>query len=93
MRSLTDTSLEIIDLTKIVGDIETPCDYSEEYSCNDSPARWALHLTVCSCGVGGVRLACTDCKDQRLKEDSAVACDCGEVTAPARLAYARIEAL
>ena len=80
--------------TEIVGDIEVPCEYAGDPSCPDEPARWVMHTVTCACGFGGVRIACTPCKDLRMLGEGAVVCEsCGYVTVPARLAYHSIEPL
>ena len=79
--------------------LEIPCDYADDedstFGPHSDPARWVLTLTRCPCGAGGQTLACDRCKRLRLEtSDAAVVCGhCGEVTAPARLAYAYVEAL
>lgn len=78
-------------ITEIVGDMEMACDYSDDETCSQGPAEWVLFLVRCECGVGGTRLACDGCTQMRIASDDAVECDCGEVTAPARLAYSYIE--
>ncbi|HKN44263.1 MAG TPA: hypothetical protein VJW23_10085 [Propionibacteriaceae bacterium] len=79
--------------------LEIPCDYGDDaegsLGTHSDPARWVLTLMRCPCGAGGQTLACDRCKRLRLEStDAAVVCaHCGDVTAPARLAYSHVEAL
>jgi hypothetical protein len=86
--------IDTFHIEEIVGDLEIPCDYAGEGdpSCpKDQPAEWVLFLVTCSCGVGGKKLACDTCAQNRMASEDAVYCECGEVTAPARFAYSYIE--
>lgn len=90
------TSMQTDDLivTELLESLETPCDFSDHWSCSKGRAEWVLHRVRCECGVGGAVLACDGCKNDRLSSESAVECGkCGEVTAPARAAYSYIEYL
>jgi hypothetical protein len=95
MTCMPDTG--IVDLTEIVGDLEVPCDWGDGYKgkgIHDDPARWVIYLVSCTCGAGGVRLGCDNCKNHRMTSEDAVICrHCGEVTVPARHAYTRAERL
>ena len=78
-------------VSEIIGDMEIACDYSDHRTCGKGPAEWALHRVRCSCGNGGVALACTKCKDDRLLGDFFVTCgECG-VAYHVREAYTYIE--
>lgn len=89
---------ERIDLTEVVEDVQFPCDFNNpehdpQGLCSGSHAEWVLYFSCCR-GVRP-RLACSGCKDHRTgPTESAVVCgSCGEVYAPARKAYSRVEAL
>lgn len=87
------TTIEVT-LADIVGDHDICCDFAEHASCPKTSAAWAMHTVQCACGVGGVRLSCTPCKDMRIESEDGVRCGgCGYVTIPARLAYQFIEPL
>ena len=92
---MTAMDTEIVDLTSLVGDVAIPCDYSDEdWNCQDDPAAWALHLKPCCPAGGGVRLACTICKESRLMDMGAVQCEhCGFIYEHAPEAYHYIEPL
>ena len=91
---MTSMDLEIIDLTEIVGSLDTSCDYADEKSCRDDPARWVLHLTPCCPAGGGIRLACDKCKNDRMNSAHSVECAfCGFIFERAPEAYHLIEPL
>lgn len=90
--TLPDTNLA----EDIIGDLETPCDFSqfEGDGCPDLPAQWVMHRVPCCAGVPLVALACDPCKEARMSSEDSVECDyCGHVTVPARRAYRYIEPL
>lgn len=79
--------------TEIIGAIEIPCEYGDQFGCGPAPAGWEMRL-ACPCGHAGVRLACGDCKNKWLTADSAAECPaCGDVTAPARHLFWHVVAL
>lgn len=89
-----ESTIQFTELTEIVGDVDTPCDYSDQWGqCPNEPARWILHRVPCPCGKGGAVLACAPCKELRLTTEGGVKCDCGERFIPARTAYSLIEPL
>lgn len=91
---MTSMDLEVVDLTEFVGDIEIPCDYADESTCPDEPARWVLFLKPCCPAGGGVRLACERCKENRLMDAHSVECaSCGFIYEHAPEAYSRVEPL
>lgn len=96
---MNETDVSITDLTKIVGDLEIPCDYGQKGYCytrgeHTDPARWVMHLVRCGCGAGGIRLACTQCKDERMQMAIALECGgCGEIHPSCSTAYSLIEPL
>lgn len=91
---MTATGLEIVDLTEFVGDLDIKCDYADEPTCRDDPARWVLFLKPCCPAGGGVRLACDQCKENRLMDMHSVECGfCGHIYDHAPEAYSRIEPL
>lgn len=82
-----------MDLTKIVGDTELPCDYSDSIDCKGEAPSWVLFFRCCEAG-SGIRLACDTCKDVRLNDYIAVECiACGYIFEHAPEAYSRIEPL
>lgn len=86
-------------VTEIVGDLEIPCDFSDDPICGDSPAHWVLFKHCPGCHDRKALLACDNCKDARMSSECGVICQsrdgggCGELIAPARKAYERVEAL
>lgn len=80
-------------LKEYMGSAQFVCDFANSEGCPDDPAQWIMFTTKCVCGHKAIRLTCTTCKDRRMMaDDSAVWCECcGEVTVPARHAYARVE--
>lgn len=85
-------SVELI--MQIVGDVSQPCDYSDRSWCRKGAAKFIASLVPCACGAAGHRLICEGCKQILLEqEDTCFSCDCGEFTAPARLAFSRLERL
>ena len=85
---------DVITITEVVGDMNVVCDYAERDWCRKAPAKWIGFLSPCACGAGGQRLICEPCKQILLEADSSCfQCDCGEITAPARLAFSRLERL
>lgn len=96
MSEMAGVEVNHIDLTQIVGDIETPCDFLTSWT--DTPhsvARWVAWRVPCPCGfTGGPRLICDSCKDHLMLSEAAVECrQCDEVYAPARTIVSHIEAL
>lgn len=91
---MTEMATKDLIITELVGDIEIPCDFSDQKSCSQTRAEWVLYRVPCGCGDGGARLACNGCKETRESTETAVECGaCGEVYAPARWAYGFIEYL
>lgn len=88
-----DMQTDGLTILEIVGDVQLPCDFSDQRSCSQLSAEWILYRVPCVCGAGGASLACNQCKEDRESSESAVECLCGEITAPARWAYAYIEYL
>lgn len=74
-------------------EVSLPCDYHEEDGCQDV-ARWILYGAGC-CPAGACHaLACDHCKEVRMTTEDGVECvGCGLITAPARHAYRRVEAI
>jgi hypothetical protein len=96
MSEQTIGKIDTFHIEELCGDIEIPCDYmmDENTTCPGDKAEWVLFLVRCECGQGGTALACDTCAQYRMASDGAVECSgCGEVTAPARLAYSYIEAI
>lgn len=87
--------LEVVSMPEALESLEIPCEYSEDSRHEHESASWVLFLTPCCSEQIRVRLACDLCKTERLTVKlSAVKCeDCGHVSAPARKAYCRTEAL
>lgn len=90
---MTATDLELVDLTKIVGELQVPCDYSQSRWCPNHPAKWAATVSCPGCGWTAHRLLC-DCKDFLMVTEDCIECKtCGEIVAPARHAFKYIEAI
>lgn len=90
---MTAVATDAFMLTEIVGDLDIPCDYSDERDCPDLPAEWVLHVKAC-CYVGRQRLACDTCKENRLMDAFSLECaTCGHIFERAPDAYVLIEAL
>jgi hypothetical protein len=87
---MTVGKIDTFHVEELMGEIELPCDYYEDGTPHTA-GEWVLFLVRCGCGTGGTRLACDACAQSRIASDDAVFCACGEVTAPARLAYSYIE--
>lgn len=82
---------EQINVTELVGDLDIPCDYHPTLKCGPAAARW-LMVVRCGCGNIAHRLACGGCKSIWISTEDAAECPaCGEIFAPARKAFARIE--
>lgn len=78
----------------LVGDLQLPCDYSERrWGFSHGPAKWAGFLSPCACGEAGQRLFCEGCYGVFSRDDNCFTCTCGDVTAPARHAFSRLERL
>ena len=97
---MTQPTIEIVDLTEIVGDIEIACEFNGELVTwdigeHDDPAKWVLFGKCGDCGHSPVRLSCTRCKDTRTStQAAAIICRaCNKPTVPAPHFYRRIEAL
>lgn len=91
---MMSTEFEIVDLTGIVGEMDLACDYSHFECCRQQHANWIARLKVCACGVGGVRLICSDCKNYIMLTEEAAECGrCGFVDAPFRTAFKSFEPL
>lgn len=92
---MTAMDTEDITILEMVGDIEIPCDHIGDGFCPGAPAKWAMLWKCPSCSHGGLSLACDDCKDMRLSSSDGVEdiSGCGDVIAPARHMYVRVEAL
>ena len=92
----TQPTIEVIDLTEMVHEVELPCDYSGDgmlRGVHDDPARWVMWTKDHGCGVK-IRLACDTCKESRLMNRIGIECEpCGYVEMDAASAYSRIEAL
>lgn len=87
--------VEVIDLTQIVGEFSTPCDWAaQQIHLGDGPAAWIAHLAACGCGRVGARLICESCKDRAIATNEAAECgECGEVYVPFRQVIRHIEPL
>ena len=72
-----------------------PCDFGDDERHQHGAAEWVMYLHPCCGTTVRIRLACDMCKTERTTVKlSAVECaDCGHVSAPARKAYMRTEAL
>ena len=82
-------------LQQIVGDLEVPCDYGErKWGFSHGAAKWVGFVRACpTCHSSGQRLFCEGCFSVFSTDDNCFTCDCGEVTAPARHAFSRLEHL
>ena len=79
-------------LEELVGDILTPCDYSErKWGFSHGHAQWIGIVSPCGCGATGQRLFCDMCFQVFSRDDNCFTCECGDVTAPARHAFALLE--
>jgi hypothetical protein len=84
------------DITEIVGEWSTPCDFSETWAkLPHGEAGWVAHRVMCVCGkAGGARLICTGCKDVLMLSEDALQCvSCDEIYQPARTIVSSIEAI
>lgn len=90
------------ELVELLRDYEfaLPCDFghgplvTQSIGEHDDPAQWVMHLKPCACGKFACRLACTRCKDERMKGDIYLECStCGAVSAGGSEAYWYIEPL
>lgn len=86
----TEPIVEFTELEHL--DFEVPCDYDRLGKCGGSAAHWVM-IARCPCGAGAVRLACGACKNMLVSTENALSCpsECGEVFAPARRAFSRVE--
>lgn len=97
--TVTFGQVDTFHVEEIVGDHEIPCDFSAEKLCSQGGARWVLHKLCPSCSDMRALLSCDACKDARMSSEIGVVCKnfngggCGEIIAPARKAYHRVEAL
>lgn len=95
------TAMQHEDLTilEIVGEHEIACDFFGDPFCKGSAAKWVMFKCCPSCSDRKALLACDTCKDARMTSEAGVICQnfqgdgCGELIAPARHAYERVEAL
>ena len=79
---------------ELVGDMAIPCDYSDrKWGFSHGAAQWAGYLSPCGCGAAGQRLFCEGCFGVFSTDDNCFTCQCGDVTAPARKAFSRLERL
>lgn len=86
---------EDITVLEMVEDHAIPCDYSDDWACSDAPATWVMFKACPVCDKRGARLVCETCKDVRMSTEDGLICQpgCGEVVAPARHMYSRVEPL
>lgn len=91
---MTSADIEIVDLTSLVGELLSPCDWSDADYCAKQHAEWGAHAMCPCCGGSQWYLICTPCKDMVLHTEDAFECArCGEVIAPARKFVAQFERL
>lgn len=91
---MTVTDLEIVDLTEIVGEVQTPCDNSELSWCPSEAARWAALIKCPTCINSRWELWCTPCRDLVTTTEDGFECGvCGELVFPARRFVAKFEPL
>ena len=83
-----------IDLTEIIGDIESPCEWHRIFNCGPKAASWIVAVR-CGCGANAHRLVCEGCKSVAMAMEEGLQCpsECGEVFIPARKAIAYMEHL
>lgn len=85
---------ELVDMLQVVEEPEIACDWHYMPCCHGERAKWIILLVQCSCGYGGHRIVCTDCKEASSAEGVSAECRmCGEVISPFRHVIARIEPL
>lgn len=91
------TVIQNDDLTilEMLEEHEIPCDYHGDLGYNDAPASWVMFKVCPICDERGAKLVCEDCKSIRMSADAGVYCNpgCGEIVAPARHMYTRVEPL
>lgn len=86
--------LEMVDLTELVGEVQTPCDNSELDFCPKDVARWAALIKCPSCMQSRWELWCTPCRDLVTTTEDGFECgQCGELVFPARRFVSKFEAL
>lgn len=92
---MTMMGIEVTAVTEAVGELAIPCDFGEDARHEHDQADWVMFLHPCCGEQVRVRLACDLCFTERMTVKlSAVECvDCGHISAPARKAYMRTEAL
>ena len=80
-------------IEQLVGDLETPCDYSDrKWGFSHMAAQWVGYVKPCAtCHTTGQRLFCEGCWAVFSQDDNCFTCECGEVTAPARHAFSRLD--
>lgn len=94
MNGLTDLDIRPDIRTHPVEDIAPPCDLGSMDEPCSNPAKWIMRPVPCCVGALVPRLACDSCKEARMTSEEGVLCvDCEQYTAPARHAYASIEAI
>lgn len=73
-------------------EFDPPCEYDRLGQCGGSAAHWVMYAS-CGCGFGAVRLACGPCKNMLVSTEHGLSCpaDCGEIFAPARRAFSKVE--
>lgn len=92
---MTSIQTEDLLITELDAEIQLPCDYYGDGTCQDLPAKWVMFKHCPECDERGAKLVCTSCKDARMTSEAGLVClpGCGEVVAPARHMYSGVEAL
>jgi hypothetical protein len=86
---------EDITILEMVEQHEIPCDYMGDTICPGGVAKWVMFKCCPECSTHSACLACETCKEARMRSDMGVVCKpgCGEIVAPARHMYTRVEPL
>ena len=87
--------LEMVDLTELVGEVETPCDNSDMSWCSKEVARWAALLKCPECPrISHWELWCTPCRDLVTTTEDGFECgECAQMVLPARRFVSKFEPL
>lgn len=87
-------STTVVSLVDLIGELEIPCDYSEEEWCPDQAAEWSVLCLCPKCGTHGIRLLCDPCKELLTTTEDGLECpECGHCVFPVRDIFKWVERL